>query len=312
MQWQNVGRSGLQVSRLGLGTMTWGLDVDEEAASEQLRLFTEAGGTLVSTAARYSDGRAEAMLGALIGDAVARTDVVLAVQAGSVRSAGERRLDVSRKGLLDSLDASLSRLGTDHIDLWLVPARDQAVPLDETLSALESAYRSGRARYVGVADHAGWELAQTVAAAGFPVVAHEAEYSLANRSVEREALAAGDALGVGLLAWGPLGRGVLTGKYRGRTPSDSRAASDLWSPYVDPYLTGRPAQIAEALHTAAQGLELTDLDLCLRWLLHRPTVAAAVVGARTSLQLKEILNVEFKAIPGQITDVLDEVSAAAE
>ncbi|MHA7140658.1 aldo/keto reductase [Arthrobacter sp. Bz4] len=310
MQWQNVGSSGLTVSRVGLGTMTWGQDADEETAREQLRLFTEAGGTLVGTAARYSDGRAEAMLGDLIGDTVARSELVLAVQGGSARQhGGVRRADGSRKGLLDSLDASLARLGTDHVDLWLAPARLDAVPLDETLGALELAYRTGRARYVGVSNQAGWELALASATAGFPLTAHEAEYSLLNRTVEREATPAAEALGVGLVAWAPLGRGVLTGKYRGQTPADSRAASDLWAPYVEPYLTGRPQRITEALVTAAKGLDLAPLEVALRWVLHRPTVAAAMTGARTSHQLKDVLSAGQDPLPAQISAVLDEVSA---
>lgn len=310
MQWQNVGSSALTVSRVGLGTMTWGQDTDDETAREQLRLFTEAGGSLVGTAARYSDGRAEAMLGELIGDLVARSEVVLAVQGGSTRrEGGSRRADSSRKGLLDSLDASLARLGTDHVDLWLAPARQSAVPLEETLGALELAYSTGRARYVGVSNHAGWELALAAATAGFPVIAHEAEYSLLNRSVEREAIPAADTLGVGLLAWAPLGRGVLTGKYRGQTPADSRSASDLWAPYVEPYLAGRPHRITEALVTAARGLDLSPLEVALRWVLDRPTVAAALVGARTSHQLKDVLAAAQDPLPTQISAVLDEVSA---
>lgn len=312
MQWQNVGSSGLTVSRVGLGTMTWGQEADEETAREQLRLFTEAGGTLVGTAARYSDGRAEAMLGDLIGDLVARSELVLAVQGGLARShGGVRRADASRKGLLDSLDASLARLGTDHVDLWLAPVRQAGVPLEETLGALEVAYRTGRARYVGVSNHAGWELALAASSAGFPVVAHEAEYSLVNRTVEREATPAALALGVGVLAWAPLGRGVLTGKYRGQTPADSRAASDLWAPYVEPYLTGHPHRVVEAVVTAAKGLDLAPLEVALRWVLHRPAVAAALVGARTSHQLKDVLAASQDPLPQQISEVLDEVSASS-
>lgn len=310
MQWRNVGSSGQPVSVLGLGTMTWGTDVDEEAAREQLRMFVEAGGTLVSTAARYADGQSEAMLGVLLGDVVARSEVVLSVIGGTPRRWAGVRLDASRKGLLDSLDASLSRLGTDSVDFWMAPTGDGDVPVDETLSALESAYTSGRARYVGVTNHAGWQLARLCATAGFPVTVHETEYSLLNRWAETEVLPASSALGVGTFAWAPLGRGALTGKYRSHLPGDSRAASDTWAAYVGEYLSGRSPRITEAICTAARGLELSPSEVALRWLVQRPTVASAVVGARTGQQLKELLGSSLSPLPAQISDVLDEVSAA--
>ncbi|GAB3540853.1 aldo/keto reductase [Arthrobacter tecti] len=309
MQSRKVGSSGQSVSVLGLGTMTWGIDADEESAREQLRVFTEAGGTLLSTAARYSDGRSEAILGSLLGDVVARSEVVLAVLGGTPRRWADGQSDASRKGLLDSLDASLSRLGTDSVDFWMAPSGGANVPVEETLSALESAYRSGRARYVGLTNHAGWEIARLCATAGFPVTVHETEYSLLNRRVEAEVLPASSALGVGTFAWAPLGRGALTGKYRSQIPSDSRAASDTWAPYVETYLDGRAPRITDAVCTAARGLELTPHEVALRWLAHRPTVAAVLLGARTGQQLKELLGSSLAALPAQISDVLDEVSA---
>ncbi|WP_434994345.1 aldo/keto reductase [Arthrobacter sp. Ld5] len=308
MQRRNVGMSGLTVSALGLGTMNWGQEVSEEAAREQLRLFTDAGGTLVETAARYGEGQAEAILGGFIGDTVARSELVLAVQGGTTRT-GMRRLDGSRRGLLDSLDASLSLLGTDHVDVWLAPSPDAAVPLQETLSALEVAYGSGRARYVGVSDYAGWEFARAAATASFPLLVNDVEYSLVNRGAERDVLPAAEAFGAAVFAWGALGRGVLTGKYRGRLPADSRGASDVWAPYVEPYLDGKPQRITEALCTAARGLDLQPHELALRWLLHRPGVASAIVGARTPQQLKEILQTGGAPVPEPIAAVLDEVSA---
>ena len=308
MQRRNVGMSGLTVSALGLGTMNWGQEVSEEAAREQLRLFADAGGTLIETAARYGEGQAEAILGSFVGDTVARSELVLAVQGGTTRT-GSRRLDASRRGLLDSLDASLSLLGTDHVDVWLAPSPDSAVPLEETLSALEAAYVTGRARYVGVSDYAGWEFARAAATASFPLLVNDVEYSLVNRGAERDVLPAAEAFGAAVFAWGPLGRGVLTGKYRGRIPTESRGASDVWAPYVEPYLAGKPQRITEALCTAARGLDLQPHELALRWLLHRPGVASAIVGARTPQQLKEILQTSGSPVAEPIAAVLDEVSA---
>ena len=288
--------------------MNWGREVNEDAAREQLRLFTDAGGTLIETAARYGEGQAEAMLGSFIGETVARSELVLVVQGGTTRS-DSRRLDCSRRGLLDSLDASLSLLGTDHVDVWLAPSPDSSVPLQETLSALEAAYVTGRARYVGVSNYSGWEFARAAATASFPLLVNDVEYSLINRGAERDLIPAADAFGAAIFAWGALGRGVLTGKYRGRIPAESRGASEVWAPYVEPYLTGKPQRVTEALCTASRGLDLQPHELALRWLLHRPGVASAIVGARTTRQLQDLIDAGGSPVAAPIAEVLDEVSA---
>lgn len=310
MQQRYVGASGLQVSDLGLGTAGWGSEVGEAIAEEQLRLFVDAGGTMVDTAAGYADGCSEAMLGALIGTVVQRTDLVVVSKAGLQPAKGERRGGgASRGSMLDALDASLARLGTDHLDLWLAHSWDDAVPLDETLGALEYAVRSGRTRYVGVCNYSGWQLARAATLSPVPLIANQVEYSLVQRSAEREVVPAAKSLGIGVLAWSALGRGVLTGKYRGRIPSDSRAASERLADFVEPYLQDRPVRITEALITAANGLDRLPLDLALAWLLQRETVCAALVGARTTEQLGQILSANVDPVPDQIATVLGEVSA---
>ncbi|WP_026818470.1 aldo/keto reductase [Arthrobacter castelli] len=309
MQQRYVGTSGLQVSELGLGTMSWGQETDEEAAADSLKTFLEAGGTLIDTAAGYSDGRSEAILGSMLGDVVARPDVVIVSKAGISRHNGARQVDLSRRAMLDSLDATLARLGTDHLDLWLAHTWDPHVPLEETLSALELAVATGRTRYAGVSNHNGWQLARAVSLSNVPLVANQTEYSLVRRAVEREVVPATEALGVGTLAWGPLGRGVLTGKYRSSVPTGSRAASDRLAEYVAPYLAGRPERVTEALLTAARGLDRQPMEVALAWLLQQRTLAAAVVGARTPAQLKEAVSANTGALPEQIAEVLDEVSA---
>ena len=194
-----VGRSGLRVSRLGLGTLTWGRDTDEHEAADQLKQFVDAGGTLVDTAASYGDGAAEELLGLLLGVG-RRADVVVCTKAGMSRRDGVRRLDTSRRAMLADLDASLQRLETDHVDVWLVHAWSDEVPLEETLSALQHAVGSGRARYVGFSNYSGWQTARAarlLQQAGLPAVTVEMEYSLVQRGVEREVLPASQALGLG-------------------------------------------------------------------------------------------------------------------
>jgi aryl-alcohol dehydrogenase-like predicted oxidoreductase len=246
MEQRHLGRTGLRVSRLGLGTLTWGRDTGEVDAADQLKAFWEAGGTLVDTADVYGDGGAEYLLGRLVEDLVPRSDLVIATKAGSVPDP-HHRFDGSRGHLLAALDASLQRLGTDHVDLWQVHAYDATTPLDETLQALDLAVSSGRARYVGVSNFCGWQLAkaatwQQAVPTRTPLASTQMEYSLLQRGIEREVLPAALDLGVGLLPSSPLGRGVLTGKYRHGTPQDSRGGSADMAPFVAPYLddTARP------------------------------------------------------------------------
>lgn len=310
MEERLVGGTGLRVSAIGLGTLTWGRDTDEEDAAQILADFAEAGGTLVDTAASYGDGGAEEVLGSLLGPVVARDEVVLCTKGGVRRTPRGPVVDASRSSLLASLDASLRRLRTDHVDLFLVQQPDPRTPLEETAAALEDAVRSGRARYVGLSNHPGW---QTARVAGLlpratPLAAVEVEYSLLQRGVEREVVPAADALGIGVLAWSPLGRGVLTGKYRRSVPADSRAASAHLAGFVEPYLTTEAAPVVQAVTTAAEGLGRTPTDVALAWLLGRPGVASVLAGPRTSAQLRSALEVG-EELPPQIRHALDEVSA---
>ena len=316
MQQRYLGRTGLRVSRLGLGTLTWGRDTDEHEARDQLIAFTEAGGTLVDTAAGYGEGASEELVGSLIGDVVARDDLVIATKAGISRNRGARETNTSRGYLLATLDASLRRLGVDHVDLWQVHTWVDDTPLEETLSALDLAVSSGRAAYAGVSNYSGWQSAQAAtwqrAVPGrTPVCSNQVEYSLLNRGPEAEVLPAANALGLGVLAWSPLGRGVLTGKYRSGTPADSRAASPHFAEFVRTYLDERSARIVEAVARAADGLDWSPLEVALTWVRDRPGVTAPIVGARTAAQLRGSLTVEELELPAQIVSALDDVSAGS-
>nr|WP_297424957.1 aldo/keto reductase [uncultured Actinotalea sp.] len=311
MEERVVGGTGLRVSALGLGTLTWSRDTDEHEAAEQLRDFVDAGGTLLDTAASYADGAAEELIGDLLRTTVSRDDVVLCTKAGVRHAPGGRVVDASRGALLSSLDGSLQRLGTDHVDLWLVQTPDPRTPLAETVDALRLALDTGRARYVGLSNHAGWQTARAATLLGpGRLAAVEVEYSLLQRGVEREVVPAAADLGVGVLAWSPLGRGVLTGKYRRAVPADSRAASAHLSGFVEPYLGREAAPVVQALVTAADGLERSPLEVALGWVLGRPQVASAIVGARTAAQLRASLAADLR-LPAAITAALDEVSAPA-
>ncbi|MFE3551487.1 aldo/keto reductase [Streptomyces kronopolitis] len=314
MEQRHLGRTGLRVTRLGLGTLNWARDTDEQEAADQLKAFWEAGGTLVDTADIYADGGAEYLLGRLTEALVPRADLVIATKAGSVLEA-DRRVDCSRRHLLAALDASLERLGTDYVDLWQLHAFDPHTPLEETLAALDLAVSSGRARYVGVSDFSGWQLAKAgtwqLAAPGMRnrLASTQMEYSLLQRGVEREVLPAALDLGIGLLPSSPLGRGVLTAKYRHGTPVDSRGGSEHMAPFVAPYLDETAGRVVDAVATAADGLAVTPLQVALSWVRDRPGVTAPILGARTAQQLGAALSVEALSLPDEIRRALDDVSA---
>lgn len=313
MEQRRLGGTGLHVSRLGLGTMTWGRDTDEHEAREQIVAFVEAGGTLVDTAGGYSDGESERVLGGLLADVVGRNEVVLVTKAGISRRSGERVVDTSRGSLLDELDGSLERLGTDHVDLWMVHTWSDDAPLEETLAALDHAVATGRTRYVGISNYTGWQTAwaaswQRAGPGRVPLAATQVEYSLVQRGIEDEVVPAAGALGLGLLAWSPLGRGVLTGKYRQGVPADSRAASPHFEAFVSRYLDARSRRIVDAVVTAADGLGATPLEVALAWVRDRPGVTAPIVGARTAAQLRGALAAEDLELPSEIRTALDDVS----
>ena len=227
MERRQLGKSGVHVSRLGLGTMTWGRDTDEHEAADQLRAFLDVGGNFIDTAAVYGDGDSERVLGGLLGVLVNRDEIVIATKAGISLRQGERVIDNSRTSLIADLNKSLSRLGVEYVDLWQIHRWDPNSPLEETLSAMDYARQSGKARHVGVSNFNGWQLARSATLQNplfgrSPIISTQNEYSLLNRGVESEVIPACSALDVGFLAWSPLGRGVLTGKYRAGMPSDSR------------------------------------------------------------------------------------------
>ena len=316
MEHRRLGRTGLRVSSVGLGTMTWGRDTDEVEAKEQLDIFLDAGGTLLDTAASYCEGLSEEVIGQLLEQHVDRQELVLVSKAG-VRTwrTGERpsAADASRGTLLDLLDISLGRLGTDHLDLWLVQVPDATTPMEETVDALRIAVASGRARYVGVSNHPAWatvHAADLLHERGGPrMAAVEVEHSLLSRGIEREVVPAAAALGLGVIGYAPLGRGVLTGKYRASTPADSRGGSPHLRSYVAPYLAQRHEGVVEAVATAAVGLDRKPVEVALAWARDAPGVACTIVGARTPAQLQGALSAEDLSLPVQIRHALDEVTA---
>lgn len=308
MELRSLGNSGLLVSQFALGTMTWGRDTDVHEARDQFNIYYEAGGRLLDTADVYSEGVSEEIVGEFVRD---RRDILVSSKAGSVRSA--RRRDTSRAHLLSALDDSLIRLRRSHIDIWHLHAWDPYTPIDETLAAADSAISSGKVRYLGISNYSGWQLTQAATkqlmGSSYPVVSAQMEYSLLQRGIEREVIPAATALGTGVLAWSPLGRGVLTGKYRHGTPADSRGATSHFASFVTPYLTDRSRVVVDAVCKAAEGLGLSPSDVALSWVVNRAQVSSAIIGARTAAQLRATLSAVNVELPTEIHEALNEVSA---
>jgi aryl-alcohol dehydrogenase-like predicted oxidoreductase len=309
---RSVGRSGLKVSHLGLGTMTWGRETDVDEAAAQLVAFHDAGGTLVDTAPPYANGVSEQILGQLMADVVPRSELVVATKAGISRTPDGAVVDCGRGAMLRQLDESLRHLAVDHVDLWYVHMIDDAVPHEETLAALDHAVSSGKVRYAGVSNYSGWRIGraatwQQAVPGRAPIVANQVRYSLLDRGVEREVVPACAALGVGVLPYSPLGGGILTGKYRGGVPTDSRAAAG-----DRPMASMQRAStvgVVEAVATAAEGLATSPVAVALSWIRDRPGVTAPILGARTLGQLTAALASESLELPQEIRSALDDVSA---
>jgi len=314
MEKRKVGGSGLSLSRLGLGTMTWGRDTDEIEAADQCRAYLDAGGNFIDTAATYGDGDSERVIGGLIATLFNRDDVVIATKAGITFSDGTRTVNATRHHLIAELDKSLTRLGTDFVDVWQIHAWDESTPLDDTLSALDYAYTTGRARYVGISNYSGWQIAraatkQQANSMKAPLTTVQSEYSLLNRNVEIEVLDAAQECGLGFLAWAPLARGVLTGKYRKGIPSDSRGAAPHFAKHIEPYLDSRSSRIVEAVAVAAEGLGFSPLEVALAWVRDAPGVTTSLIGARTGAQLRGVLKSEEISLPEIVRNALNDVSA---
>jgi aryl-alcohol dehydrogenase-like predicted oxidoreductase len=293
--------------------MTWGRDTDTHEAADQCRAYIEAGGNFLDTSSTYGDGDSERVIGGLIGTLFQRDEVAIATKAGATFPNGVKTINNSRQALITELDRSLSRLQTDYVDLWQIHSWDFETPLDDTLSALDYAYSSGKARYIGICNFSGWQTARAFTlqesnSAKAPITSTQVEYSLLNRSIEEEIIPCADEMDIGILAWAPLGRGVLTGKYRKGIPIDSRAAAPHFVKHVESYLNERSSRIVEAVCAAAEGLGFSPLEVALAWVRDTPGITSSIIGARTGAQLRGALKSEEITLPEVVRQALDEIS----
>ncbi len=299
MEYRQLGRSGLRISALTLGTMGFGGGGvfakvgtgDVQDARRQIDLALEAGVNMIDTADVYSMGKTEEIVGEALGSR--RDDVILATKARFPTGDGANDAGLSRHHLVRACEASLRRLGTDYIDLYQLHGWDGQTPLEETLGALEHLLQSGKVRYVGCSNFAGWQVMKALGIAraeGLPVFVSQQVYlSLQERSAEYEIVPSALDQGLGLLIWSPLAGGLLSGKYRRDQPAPegSRHATDWDEPPV--YDEDKLWGTVDALVEVAEAHGVSAAQVALAWLLRRPAVTSLVVGARTEEQLRDNL-----------------------
>ena len=318
MEYRQLGRAGVRVSVLTLGTMTFGGvgayakagAIDAPTARRFVDLALDAGVNLIDTADHYSWGVAEEIVGQAI--AGRRERLLLATKARMAMGEGPNDAGLSRHHLIRACEASLRRLQTDYIDLYQVHEWDGQTPLDETLEALDTLVRTGKVRYIGCSNYAGWQLLKALGTSdrrGYQrFVSQQIHYSLQTREAEYELIPAGLDQGVGVLVWSPLAGGLLSGKYRrGQDPPPGRHLAGWNEPPVRD--EGQLYAIVDVLLDIARGRGIAPAQVALAWLLGRPAVVSLVIGARTEAQLVENLGAAGVRLSAEEQARLETVSA---
>src|SRR5712691_2850837 len=297
-----LGRTGVLVSEFALGTMTFGQEADEPAANALLDHYVQRGGNLIDTADVYPPvgprGTSEEIIGRWLGRRRAiRNSIILATKCRGRMDESGNSEGLSRRWIIQACESSLRRLGTDHIDLYQAHQWDPATPIDETLAAFEMLVRSGKVRYIGVSNFTGWQLERTVMTArhlGISApVSLQPQYNMLAREIEWELVPVCIEEGLGILPWGPLGQGWLSGKYTRETaPTGATRLGEDPNRGIEAYdrrNIERTWRIVDALHAVASELGVPPARVALRWLADRPGVTAPLLGARAVEQLRDNL-----------------------
>ena len=295
MEYRRLGETGLMVSELCLGCMTFGREADEEDSKKLVARFLEAGGNFIDTADVYTRGVSEEITGRALKSV--RDDVVLATKVRFPMGEGPNDVGLSRKHVNQGCEDSLRRLGTDYIDLYQVHCWDAATPLEETLDALADLVHAGKVRYIGVSNFTAWQLVKSLGlsdALGLErFVCLQPQYSLIERNIEYEILPACLEEGLGVIPWSPLGGGFLSGKYHRdqRPPEDSRiaGAQEAQEEHWDRRATERNWNVLDVVGEISESTGKSYAQISLNWLLRQPAVTAPIIGARTLEQLDDNL-----------------------
>lgn len=317
MRYGQLGGCGAVISNYALGTMTFGAETSEKDSHAQLDLYAERGGTVIDTADVYSAGASEEIVGRWLAQRDrATTDAMFLASKGRFPvGVPAREAGLSRRHLRRALDASLTRMGIDHLDLYQVHSWDPVTPLEETVDFLEDAVRAGKVSYVGLSNFLGWQIAQaaTLARGRFPLVSMQPQYNLLVREVEWEIIPASEAHGLGILPWSPLGGGWLAGKYtKDAAPAGATRLGENPQRGVEAYdkraRDERTWRVLEAIATVAERHGCTQAQVSLAWLDSRPSVSSIILGCRTTEQLESNLGAAEVALDGDDLTLLDEAS----
>jgi aryl-alcohol dehydrogenase-like predicted oxidoreductase len=298
MEYVNLGRTGLRVSRICLGMMSYGQHesrewaLPEEQAEPIVRQAVEGGITFFDTADTYNGGESERVTGRLLNKLFGmREEYVLATKVFMNTMPGENGWGLSRKHILASIDASLERLGVDYVDLYQIHRWDYATPIDETMEALHDVVKAGKARYLGASSMFAWQFAKAQQAAPTPFVSMQNHYNLVYREEEREMIPQCLDQGVGVIPWSPLARGLLAGnRSREGERKTTRANTDQFSDYL--YKPELDFDVVDRLSEVAAGRGDPPAQVALSWLLHKPGVTAPIVGATKPEHLQDALAAE--------------------
>jgi aryl-alcohol dehydrogenase-like predicted oxidoreductase len=311
MKYNLLGKSGLAVSELCLGTMTFGKAVNEADSIEMIDRFVELGGNFIDTADVYVSGRSEEIVGKAIRNK--RLDVVLATKVRMATSTGINGVGLSRKHIIDGVDASLKRLQTDYIDLYQVHVWDHATPIEETLRTLDDLVTSGKVRYIGCSNFFAWHLMKSLAVSEankyVRFVSLQPQYSLVSRQMDREMMSLCAEENVGVIPWAPLGGGFLTGRYNRNTPEEGRLTTKVGESSWENRALDKNFVILDALLEAAAELGKTPAQVALRWLIQRKGITSPIFGISTAEQFADNMGAVGWEMPTEVWQRLDEVSA---
>ena len=321
MIYYTLGRSGLRISRLALGTMTfgeeWGWGADQSGSRAIFDKYLEAGGNFIDTADLYTEGNSERLLGKFMTDANCRDDVVISTNFTFNDSDGKPNNGGNgRKNILRAVEGSLERLQTDYLDLYIMHAWDRFTPVEEVMSTLDDLITSGKVRHVAISDAPAWYISRAQTISEYcnydKFIALQLEYSLLERNIEHEFVPLGQETGAGIMAWSPLGGGLLSGKYK---PSEDGASGEgrlatmqeSGNPAFDKF-NERNWKIVQTLEDVSRKLGRPMAQVAINWVANQPGIAATLIGASKLPQLEDNLQALDFTIDPELLDQLNEVS----
>jgi len=311
MRYKTLGKSGLLVSELCLGAMTFGREVSESDSIEMIHRFLDQGGNFIDTADVYVDGESERIVGKAIKER--RSEVVLATKVRMRVGPHPNDFGYSRRRIMEGIDQSLKRLNTDYIDLYQLHVWDHLTPIEETIRTLDDLVSSGKVRYIGCSNFLAWQMMKALSYSDFQnmvrFISIQPQYSLINREMDREILPLCKEENVGIIPWAPIGGGFLTGKYkRGETPNSGRLSGGVGESSWENRANEKNFAILEAVQEIGQSLDKTPAQVALRWLLQKEEITSPIFGASSLEQYEENMGSIGWELTEEQWNQLDEIS----